>query len=215
MPAGVPVGGIADNQIETGLGQQAQIADIPQQGSGPGFELIDGQIALQDRKWPRADLDGGQGSLRQAVREQDTDCPATGSQVCCPNQLFVFDQFCCKSSQEDRVFAEPEAAGFLDQPQTRSLQVLQGFIRCDFNGVHSLAPLKTKRESARPSLICWENPDQNQPAEMAETGHADSQAPQSMQVSASITYWLAPAEIAPVGHSPSQAPQEIQASEIL
>jgi hypothetical protein len=75
--------------------------------------------------------------------------------------------------------------------------------------------MKTKRESTRPSLICRGIPDLDQPAEMAETGHEDSQAPQSMQVSASITYWLAPAEIAPVGHSPSQAPQEIQASEII
>jgi len=59
--------------------------------------------------------------------------------------------------------------------------------------------MKTKRESTRPSLICRGIPDLDQPAEMAETGHEDSQAPQSMQVSASITYWLAPAEIAPVG----------------
>jgi hypothetical protein len=66
-----------------------------------------------------------------------------------------------------------------------------------------------------PSLFFRGNSDWDQPAEIAETGQTASQDPQSMQVSASITYWLAPAEIAPVGHSPSQAPQEIQASEIL
>jgi hypothetical protein len=72
-----------------------------------------------------------------------------------------------------------------------------------------------KRESALPSLVCsCSFADQSQPAEIAETGQTASQAPQSMQVSGSITYWLSPAEMAPVGHSLSQAPQEIHASEI-
>jgi hypothetical protein len=49
----------------------------------------------------------------------------------------------------------------------------------------------------------------------ASTGHESAQAPQSMQVSASITYLPSPSEIAPVGHSAAQAPQAMQSSEIL
>jgi len=38
-------------------------------------------------------------------------------------------------------------------------------------------------------------------------GQVSAQAPQSMQVSGSISYWFAPSEIEPVGHSAAQAPQ--------
>ena len=38
---------------------------------------------------------------------------------------------------------------------------------------------------------------------------------QSMQVSASITYWVSPSEIASTGQPAAQAPQLMQASEIL
>jgi hypothetical protein len=44
----------------------------------------------------------------------------------------------------------------------------------------------------------------------AETGQTLAQAPQSMQVSASITYRSSPAWIASTGHSASHAPQEMQ-----
>lgn len=51
-----------------------------------------------------------------------------------------------------------------------------------------------------------------QPALMDSVGQTAAQAPQSMQVSASMLYWVSPAEIAEVGHSPSQAPQLMQLS---
>lgn len=50
---------------------------------------------------------------------------------------------------------------------------------------------------------------------MASVGQAFAQAPQEMQVSASITYWSAPSEMALTGHSASQAPHLMHASEIL
>lgn len=49
----------------------------------------------------------------------------------------------------------------------------------------------------------------------APVGHTPAQAPQSMQVSASITKIPSPSLIAPVGHSASQAPQAMQLSPIL
>ena len=49
----------------------------------------------------------------------------------------------------------------------------------------------------------------------APTGQTPAQAPQPMQVSASITYLPSPAEIADTGHSASQAPQEMQSAVIL
>jgi hypothetical protein len=52
------------------------------------------------------------------------------------------------------------------------------------------------------------------PAEMAFTGHTDSQAAQSMQLSASITYCPSPALMASTGHSLSQEAQFVQLSEI-
>jgi len=47
---------------------------------------------------------------------------------------------------------------------------------------------------------------------MASTGQESTQAPQSMQPEASITYLASPSEIALVGHSASQAPQLMQSS---
>jgi hypothetical protein len=52
------------------------------------------------------------------------------------------------------------------------------------------------------------------PAEMAFTGHTDSQAAQSMQLSASMTYCPSPALMASTGHSLSQEAQFVQLSEI-
>ena len=49
----------------------------------------------------------------------------------------------------------------------------------------------------------------------APTGQTSAQAPQSIHVSASITYLPSPSEIAPTGHSPAQAPQLMHSSEIL
>ena len=49
---------------------------------------------------------------------------------------------------------------------------------------------------------------------IAPAGQPSAQAPQSMHVSASITYCPSPSLIAPAGQVPSQAPQEMQASEI-
>ena len=49
----------------------------------------------------------------------------------------------------------------------------------------------------------------------AETGQTSAQAPQSMQVAASITYLSSPAVIALTGHSLSQAPQLMHSSLIL
>jgi hypothetical protein len=49
----------------------------------------------------------------------------------------------------------------------------------------------------------------------APTGHTPTQAPHSMQVSASITAASPSREIAPTGHSSTHAPQPMQASEIL
>jgi len=46
----------------------------------------------------------------------------------------------------------------------------------------------------------------------APTGHASAQAPQSRQVSASITYLPSPSEIAPAGQASAQAPHWMQAS---
>lgn len=46
----------------------------------------------------------------------------------------------------------------------------------------------------------------------APTGHVSAQAPQSRQVSASITYLPSPSEIAPAGHASAQAPHWMQAS---
>ncbi len=43
-------------------------------------------------------------------------------------------------------------------------------------------------------------------AAITPAGHPASQAPQSIQVSASITYLSSPAEIAPTGHVSAQAP---------
>ena len=50
---------------------------------------------------------------------------------------------------------------------------------------------------------------------MAPTGQPSSQAPQSMQTSGSIWYWVSPWEIAFTGQVSAQAPQEMQSSEIL
>ena len=46
----------------------------------------------------------------------------------------------------------------------------------------------------------------------ASTGHTFAQAPHSMHASASITYMLSPAEIHDTGHSDSHAPQLMQES---
>ena len=46
----------------------------------------------------------------------------------------------------------------------------------------------------------------NYASEIAPVGQAASQAPQSTQASASISYLPSPSEIAPTGHSPSQVP---------
>ncbi len=45
-------------------------------------------------------------------------------------------------------------------------------------------------------------------------GQASTQVPQSMHVSASMTYLVSPSEIAPVGHSPTQDAHITQSSEI-
>ena len=50
---------------------------------------------------------------------------------------------------------------------------------------------------------------------IAPIGHADSQAPQSMQAPASTTYFPSPSEIAPTGHEPAQLPHDTHASEIV
>jgi len=52
----------------------------------------------------------------------------------------------------------------------------------------------------------------NYSAAGAETGHVPAQAPQSIHVSASITYLPSPSEIAPTGHSPAHAPQLMHSS---
>jgi hypothetical protein len=57
----------------------------------------------------------------------------------------------------------------------------------------------------RLNYACWGAP----------TGHASAQEPQSMQVSASITYTPSPSEIASTGHSAAHAPQPMQSSVIL
>jgi hypothetical protein len=49
----------------------------------------------------------------------------------------------------------------------------------------------------------------------ASTGQTSEQAPQSMQRSVWMSYWVSPSEIALDGHSGSQAPQLMHASEIL
>jgi hypothetical protein len=49
---------------------------------------------------------------------------------------------------------------------------------------------------------------------MALTGQVDSQAPQSEQVLASMTYLPSPALIASIGHALSQAPHIVQSLEI-
>ena len=51
-----------------------------------------------------------------------------------------------------------------------------------------------------------------QPSWGAPTGQVPAQAPQSMQVSGSITYLPSPSEIAPTGQSLAQAPQAIHSS---
>lgn len=43
-------------------------------------------------------------------------------------------------------------------------------------------------------------------------GHVPAQAPQLMQLSASISNFPSPSEIAPTGHAPAQAPQDTQPS---
>jgi hypothetical protein len=49
----------------------------------------------------------------------------------------------------------------------------------------------------------------------ASTGQAPAQEPQSMQASASITYFPSPSEIASTGHSLAHAPQAMQSSLIM
>ena len=49
---------------------------------------------------------------------------------------------------------------------------------------------------------------------IADTGHSPSQAPQSMQVAASITYFGLPSLIAETGQVSLHAPHMVQASEI-
>ena len=44
-------------------------------------------------------------------------------------------------------------------------------------------------------------------AAIAPVGHGSSQAPQSMQVSGSTTYFVGPSEIASTGHTAAHAPQ--------
>ena len=50
---------------------------------------------------------------------------------------------------------------------------------------------------------------------IASTGQTEAQVPQSMQVSASISYASSPAEIASTGHSPAQVPHEIHVSDSI
>lgn len=52
-------------------------------------------------------------------------------------------------------------------------------------------------------------------AEIASTGQESAQAPQSVHLSASITYWSSPWLIASTGQVDSQAPQEMHSLEIL
>jgi hypothetical protein len=49
-------------------------------------------------------------------------------------------------------------------------------------------------------------------SEIAPVGHVLSQAPQSMQASASMTYWVSPWEIASTGQDSMQLPQLMQVS---
>jgi hypothetical protein len=46
-------------------------------------------------------------------------------------------------------------------------------------------------------------------SEIASTGQPSAQAPQLMQASASITYWVSPSLIAPQGQVSAHAPQEM------
>ena len=55
----------------------------------------------------------------------------------------------------------------------------------------------------------------NYSSEGAPTGQVPAQAPQLMQVSASMTNLPSPSEMALTGHSAAQAPQLMQSSEIL
>jgi hypothetical protein len=55
----------------------------------------------------------------------------------------------------------------------------------------------------------------NYSASGAPTGHSAAQEPQSMHLSASITYLPSPSEIASTGQASAQAPHMMQASEIL
>jgi len=50
---------------------------------------------------------------------------------------------------------------------------------------------------------------------IASTGHDETQTPQSMQVSALISYTVSPCDIASTGHSPTQAPQDTHSALIL
>jgi hypothetical protein len=54
-----------------------------------------------------------------------------------------------------------------------------------------------------------------QASAMESVGQTFAQAPQEMQVSASMLYWLSPSDIALTGHSDSQAPHLMHVSEIL
>ena len=47
-------------------------------------------------------------------------------------------------------------------------------------------------------------------SEMTPVGQVPAQAPQEMQVSASISNLPSPSEIAPTGQAPAQAPQDTQ-----
>jgi hypothetical protein len=52
-------------------------------------------------------------------------------------------------------------------------------------------------------------------AEIALTGHSDSQAPQSTHFSASIVYLASPSEIASTGQTVAHAPHEVHLSDIV
>ena len=52
------------------------------------------------------------------------------------------------------------------------------------------------------------------PGWIEPVGHSPSHAPQSMQVSGLMLYWVAPSEMDSVGQTAAQAPQEMQVSSI-
>jgi hypothetical protein len=84
----------------------------------------------------------------------------------------------------------------------------------DYDPALKPAALRRSRTREYRRITDYDQSVINYASVIAPTGHVPSQAPQSMQASASMLYWESPWEIASTGQEAAQVPQLMQFSSI-